>query len=63
VFVIDLYFLAYQPSYQSVNTAIKKITKEILCRKTSPVRNKYKNIGDKIILITDKIFGTFINNY
>lgn len=61
VLVIDLYFLAYQPSYQSVKTAIKNITSETRCNTISPVRNRNRNTGESNILITDKTFGTFIH--
>jgi hypothetical protein len=59
-FVTDLYFLACHPSYQSVNTAKKKIINEILLLIGSPLRKNIRKTGDRIILIIERIFGIVI---
>ena len=53
------YFLAYHPSYQSVNAAIVNMKKDIRISISFPERNKIKNTGDKIILKTLNVFGKF----
>ena len=59
--VLKPYFLAYQPSYQSVRAAIEKTKKDIITRASLSDKNRKINTGDSNILKTLNVLGKFKN--